>query len=40
MNVALVGTELKENLGLRYIASSLEAIGHGVKMVSFNSPPV
>jgi len=37
MNVALVGAELEENLGLRYIASSLEAQGHNVAIVPFNS---
>ena len=37
MNVALVGAELEENLGLRYIASSLEARGHQVTIVPFNS---
>jgi len=37
MNVALVGAELEENLGLRYIASSLEAHGHNVAIVPFNS---
>ena len=37
MNVALVGAELEENLGLRYIASSLEARGHSVAIVPFNS---
>jgi hypothetical protein len=28
MKVALVGAELEENLGLRYIASALEHRGH------------
>jgi len=37
MNVALIGAELEENLGLRYIASSLEACGHQVDIVPFNS---
>ena len=37
MNVALIGAELEENLGLRYIASSLEVCGHGVAIVPFNS---
>jgi len=37
MNVALVGAELEENLGLRYIASSLEAHGHSVAIIPFNS---
>jgi radical SAM superfamily enzyme YgiQ (UPF0313 family) len=37
VNVALIGAELEENLGLRYIASSLEACGHSVAIVPFNS---
>lgn len=37
MKVALIGAELEENLGLRYIASSLEAQGHGVSIIPFNS---
>jgi len=37
MNIALVGAELEENLGLRYIASSVEARGHTVTIVPFNS---
>jgi radical SAM superfamily enzyme YgiQ (UPF0313 family) len=37
MNVALIGAELEENLGLRYIASSLEAQGHQVSIIPFNS---
>jgi radical SAM superfamily enzyme YgiQ (UPF0313 family) len=37
MNVALIGAELEENLGLRYIASSLEARGHNVSIIPFNS---
>jgi radical SAM superfamily enzyme YgiQ (UPF0313 family) len=37
MNVALIGAELEENLGLRYIASSLEAQGHNVSIIPFNS---
>ncbi len=37
MNVALIGAELEENLGLRYIASSLEAQGHSVAIIPFNS---
>src|SRR5271165_5602526 len=37
MNVALVGAELEENLGLRYIASSLESKGHRIAIVPFNS---
>ena len=37
MNIALIGAELEENLGLRYIASSLEAKGHKVAIIPFNS---
>lgn len=37
MNVALIGAELEENLGIRYIASSLESRGHSVEIVPFNS---
>lgn len=37
MKVALVGAELEENLGLRYIASALEHKGHKVEIVPFNS---
>ncbi len=37
MKVALVGAELEENLGLRYIAASLEEKGYHVKLVSFNT---
>lgn len=37
MKVALIGAELEENLGLRYIASSLEVRGHSVAIVPFNS---
>jgi anaerobic magnesium-protoporphyrin IX monomethyl ester cyclase len=37
MNITLVGAELEENLALRYIASSLEAHGHNVAIVPFNS---
>src|SRR5271165_4677427 len=37
MKVALIGAELEENLGLRYIASSLESKGHTVAIVPFNS---
>lgn len=38
MKVALVGAELEENLGLRYIAASLEEKGYHVKLVPFNTP--
>ena len=37
MNVSLVGAELEENLGLRYMASALEAAGHQVDIVPFAS---
>jgi len=37
MKIALVGAELEENLGLRYIASSLESKGHQTEIVPFNS---
>jgi anaerobic magnesium-protoporphyrin IX monomethyl ester cyclase len=37
MRVALAGAELEENLGLRYIASSLEAAGHVCEIVPFNT---
>ena len=37
MKIALVGAELEENLGLRYIAASLEKKGHHVELVPFNT---
>jgi len=37
VNVALIGAELEENLGLRYIASSLESRGHSIAIVPYNS---
>jgi anaerobic magnesium-protoporphyrin IX monomethyl ester cyclase len=37
MKVALVGAELEENLGLRYMAAALEAKGHQVELFPFNS---
>ncbi len=37
MKLALVGAELEENLGLRYMASALERNGHEVEIISFNS---
>jgi anaerobic magnesium-protoporphyrin IX monomethyl ester cyclase len=37
MNVVLVGAELEENLGLRYMASALEQRGHRAEIVPFNS---
>ncbi len=36
MKIALVGAELEENLGLRYIASSLESRGHTADIIPFN----
>jgi radical SAM superfamily enzyme YgiQ (UPF0313 family) len=35
MRVSLVGAELEENLGLRYMASALEAAGHDADIVPF-----
>lgn len=37
MKVALLGAELEENLGLRYMAAVLERDGHLVELVPFNS---
>ena len=37
MKVAIVGAELEENLGIRYMATSLESKGHTVEIVPFNS---
>ncbi len=34
--VALVGPEIEENLALRYIAASLEAAGHTVRLIDFH----
>ncbi len=36
MKVALIGAELEENLGMRYMASALEHRGHYVEIVPFN----
>ena len=36
MKIALIGAELEENLGLRYMASALEAAGHDALIVPFN----
>jgi anaerobic magnesium-protoporphyrin IX monomethyl ester cyclase len=36
MKVFLIGPELEENLGLRYMASALEAKDHDVEIVPFN----
>jgi anaerobic magnesium-protoporphyrin IX monomethyl ester cyclase len=37
MRISLVGAELEENLGLRYMAAALEHAGHEVDIVPFNS---
>jgi radical SAM superfamily enzyme YgiQ (UPF0313 family) len=37
MKIALVGAECEENLALRYIRSALEARGHCVTQITFNS---
>lgn len=37
MNIALVATEVEENIGLRYMASVLERTGHHVWIIPFNS---
>ncbi len=37
MKIALVGAELEENLGLRYMASSLEKNKHLTQIIPFNS---
>jgi hypothetical protein len=37
MDVALVGAELEENLGLRYMAAALEAKRHRVEIIPFNA---
>lgn len=36
MKVALIGAELEENLGLRYMASALEQRGHGAFIIPYN----
>src|SRR5512136_1133964 len=36
MKVALIGAELEENLGLRYMASALEQAGHQAVIFPFN----
>jgi len=38
MKVLLVGPELEENLGLRYLASALQGAGHEVEVLPFNGP--
>jgi radical SAM superfamily enzyme YgiQ (UPF0313 family) len=37
MKVSLIGAELEENLGLRYMTSALEERGHKVDIVPFNA---
>jgi radical SAM superfamily enzyme YgiQ (UPF0313 family) len=37
MKVALIGAELEENLGLRYMAAALEQKGHEAKIIPYNS---
>ena len=37
MRVLLVGSELEENLAIRYLASSLEHAGHSVRLAPFSS---
>jgi len=37
MKIGLVGAELEENLGLRYMASALESAGNEAKIFPFNS---
>jgi anaerobic magnesium-protoporphyrin IX monomethyl ester cyclase len=37
MKVALIGAELEENLGLRYMAASLEQQGHQAEIIAYNS---
>ncbi|MGA1840976.1 MAG: B12-binding domain-containing radical SAM protein [bacterium] len=37
MKVALIGAELEENLGIRYMARSLEDRGHETEIIPFNS---
>jgi len=36
MKIALVGAEFEENLGIRYIASAVEAVGHEAEIIPFN----
>jgi radical SAM superfamily enzyme YgiQ (UPF0313 family) len=38
MKVALVGAELEENLGLRYLHASIEKAGHQARIFDFHSP--
>lgn len=36
MRVLLVGSELEENLAIRYLASALEAAGHQAELAAFS----
>jgi anaerobic magnesium-protoporphyrin IX monomethyl ester cyclase len=38
MNVALVGPELEENLGLRYLHSAITSAGHEARIIEFHAP--
>src|SRR5262249_44210421 len=38
LRVALVGAELEENLGLRYLAAALARAGHEAEIVAFDGP--
>jgi radical SAM superfamily enzyme YgiQ (UPF0313 family) len=38
MRVLLVGSELEENLAIRYLASALKAAGHTAELAPFSSP--
>ena len=38
MKVLLVGSELEENLAIRYLASALDAAGHRSELAPFSSP--
>lgn len=38
MRVLLVGSELEENLAIRYLASALEAEGHETELAAFSGP--
>ena len=38
MRILLVGSELEENLAIRYLASALDAAGHEAQLAAFSSP--
>src|SRR5689334_20727856 len=38
MHVGLVGAEIEENLGLRYLAAALAARGHTSEVIAFDGP--